>query len=99
MNNAKIEEFLNGFKIGELLHRNEVSKEKEKNCKLCTALTITLIIILIGAIAFAVYKLTKKEPLEEFEYDFDDDFDDTFSIIDYDESAVSEDEEETDTEE
>ena len=82
MNNTKIEEFFNGFKLGELIHRKELSKEREENNKLAKALVIVSIIALVSiAIIFAI-KFFKRRPIEEFEYDFDDDFDDTFSLED-----------------
>lgn len=82
MNNTKLEEFFNGFKLGELLHRNELNKEKEEKNKLCTALIIISIIALVTIAIIAVCKYFKRRPIEEFEYDFDDDFDDTFTIYD-----------------
>lgn len=84
MTNTKLEEFFNGLKLGELLHRNELNKEKEENNKLCTALIIVSVIALIAITIIAINKYFKRRPIEEFEYDFDDDFDDTFTIEDDD---------------
>lgn len=88
--NNKVEEFFNGFKLGELLHRNELSKEKEKNNKLCTIITVFAIIAVIVAIVLVAYKFLKRRPIEEFEYDFDDDFDETFSMDNLDTEFVDE---------
>ena len=90
VNNTKLEEFFNGFKLGELLHRNELNKEKEEKSKLCTALIIITTIAIVTVAIIALCKYFKRRPIEEFEYDFDDDFDDTFTI---DEDAIDEDEE------
>lgn len=78
--NNKVEEFFNGFKLGELLHRDELSKEKEKNNMLCTIITVFAVIAVIVATVLIAYKFLKRRPIEEFEYDFDDDFDDSFSM-------------------
>ena len=82
VNNTKIEDFFNGFKLGELLHRKELSKERNEKNKLCTALIIISIIAVTVAAILILYKYFKRRPIEEFEYDFDDDFDDTFSLED-----------------
>ena len=80
MNNTKIEEFFNGFKLGELIHRNELAKEKEEKKALCAIITVVAI---VAVIVIAVNKYFKRRPIEEFEYDFDDDFDDTFSMDEF----------------
>ena len=78
--NNKLEDFLGGIKIGELIHKNEVETEKSKNCILKCCL-ITLAVIAVVAIAgFTAYKLITKK-LDEFD-DFDDDFDDDFFFED-----------------
>lgn len=78
--NTKIEEFVNGLKLGEKLHKNEIEEEKNKNCVLKGCIIVLAAVLLIVATAFTVYKLTQKD-YDDFD-DFDDDFDDDFMFDD-----------------
>lgn len=74
--NKKIEELIAESKLKEILHKNEV--EKQKNT-IIWVLAIIGAVAAVAAIAYAVYRFFTPDYLEDFEDDFDDDFDDYFS--------------------
>ena len=72
---SKVEEFIAESKLSELLHKNEA--EKQKNTVICV-LAIIGAVAAVAPIAYAVYRFSTPDYLEDFEDDFDDDFDDYF---------------------
>ena len=78
--NNKLEDFLGGIKIGELIHKNEVETEKSKNFVLKCCLITIAVVAVIALVGFSAYKIITKK-LDEFD-DFDDDFDDDFLFED-----------------
>lgn len=85
--NNKLDEFLDGLKLGELLHRNEIEAQKNKNCALKSCLITISILIVIVAVAIAAYKIIS-DKIDDYD-EFDDDFDDDFIFDDEDDDSVS----------
>lgn len=74
--NKRIEDIIAETRLNEILHKNEV--EKQKNTVIW-ALAIIGAVAAVAAIAYAVYRFVSPDYLDDFEDDFDDDFDDYFS--------------------
>lgn len=69
----KFEDLLNAMKLGELMNK----KNDKKHCTLVMILAIIGSVMVIGAIAYAVYKHFSPDYLEDFDDEYeDDDFDD-----------------------
>lgn len=86
--NNKLEEFLGGFKLGEIIHKNEIDTQKNKNCALkCVIITLSILLVILAAI-FVIYKFAT-DKLDDYD-EFDDDFDDDF-LFDDDDDADTED--------
>ena len=90
MNRARIEEMLAAAKlddlksitkVGNLLRKREDDEERKRS--ICMALCIIAGVILIAAIAYAVYKYLSHDTMDEFDDfdEFDDDFDDEFVVV------------------
>lgn len=62
----------------ELVAAVNAVEEKKSRKTLYTVLAIIGGLVVIGAIAYAVYRLLTPEYLEDFEEDLDDEFDDEF---------------------
>ena len=87
--NPANERKVNMAKIDELLELMK-KKEEKKNCVIWI-LAIVGAVVMIAAIAYAVYRYLTPDYLDDFEDDFDDDFEDD----DLEEEASEETKEET----
>lgn len=66
-------------KLNALLNRKQPEPvEEKKNCTLKWILIIVGIVLVVGVVAFIIYKRLTPDYLEDFEDDFDDDFEDDF---------------------
>ncbi len=81
----RVEDFINGSKLNELLHCKE--REETKN-KVMWILAIIGAVAAVAAIAYAVYRYFTPNYLEDFEDDYDD-FDDMF-FADEDDAELAE---------
>ena len=81
----------------ELVAAVNAVEDKKSRKTLYTILAIIGGIVVIGAIAYAVYRLLTPEYLEDFEEDLDDEFDDEFfdDLEDEEEESTEETVEET----
>lgn len=71
----KFDDFLDAFKLGELLHRKDPA-EKRRHVIMCV-LAIIGAVAAVAAIAYAVYRYMNPDYLEDFDDDFDDYEDDS----------------------
>lgn len=79
----KFESLISTARLSEFLKRQEKAEEKKKNVVCIFA--VVGVIVLIAAIAFAVYKYLNRDYFEDFEDDFEEeDFDDDFFEEDFD---------------
>lgn len=80
----KIESLISATKLNEFLKRQEKAEEKKDN--LVCILAAVGVVLLIAAIAFAIYKYLNRDYFEDFDDDFEDEdeFDDDFFEEDFD---------------
>ena len=76
MNTKKLEELINNSALGELLHKEEVKKEKKHTALI--VLAIVGAVVLIAGAAYAAYRFFAPDYLDDFEDEFEDEFDDDF---------------------
>ncbi len=73
---SKVEDILAASKIGEAIGMQKAAPKK--NRVYLWILAIVGAVVLVAAIAYAVYYFFTPDYLEDFEDDFEDDFDDDF---------------------
>jgi len=79
----KIEDLVSLSKLGDIIHKGEIEKQKEEDKKKCNTVLVVLAVIgavvAIAAVAYAVYRYFTPDYLDDFDDDFeDDDFEDDF---------------------
>ena len=74
----RVEDIIEAIKLTELLKGNKDEEKNESKDIVKIVLIVVGAIVLIGVIAFAIYRFVTPDYLEDFDDDFDEDFDDDF---------------------
>lgn len=74
----RVEDIIEAIKLTELLKGNKDEEKIESKDIVKIVLIVVGAIVLIGVIAFAIYRFVTPDYLEDFDDDFDEDFDDDF---------------------